>query len=595
VILQALKEYYGRAAASGPGKVPPFGYSFEQVGHVLVLSKNGEPIALEALPDRRQLVPLAGRSSDIEPKFLWDNTSYVFGVSAKSKRSAREHAAFKAKHAKLLGESGDPALVAFLAFLRNWSPNRYESVAGHQEALDGNLVFQLEGQTGYLHMREAARRVWTHSVESKWGRQGRCLVTGKWAPIAQTHPTIGNVGGAQSSGAYIVSFNQEAFNSYNRKHGSNAPVSEIAAFEYTAALNTLLARNSPNKAQIAGATTVFWADSGKPGQAILAEGVVAALIDPPDRGTGTDPQIDQQESAKVRTILEAIAKGRPLEEAAPEIDAERTRIFILGLSPNNARLSVRFWHQSSLGGLAERFRQHWQDLNIEPVPWTSLPSVRGLLLQTAPDEAAANIPSNLAGETMRAILSGEPYPRSLFIAAIMRCRFENRIRAPRSERAVYGMRAAILKACLIRAGKGNAPVSLDRDSDDTGYRLGRLFAMLESVRKAAVFGPDLAMRSQFFGRAPATPGLVFPLLMRKAGHQLAKMRHTGRPGLAAWFETEIGEIAAGLKSGFPETLPLDDQGRFVIGYYQQRFARKTDAPAGLSQEDTLNGSGDTGE
>jgi CRISPR-associated protein Csd1 len=421
-------------------------------------------------------------------------------------------------------------------------------------------------------------------------------MTGQEAQIARLHPSIKGVQGGQSSGASIVSFNLDAFTSYGKEQGANAPVSDVAAFAYTTALNALLSRmrgrtekGQPiyaNRVQVADATTVFWAEADKPAQSAWADSFIAGLFDPRDDAdeNEVDPHRDRSEGAKVRTVLDAIARGRPLEDAAPEIDTERTRYFVLGLSPNAARISVRFWHQGTLGELAGRFQQHWRDLQIEPVPWKSAPAIWALLYEIAAQRKAENIPPSLAGEVMRAILTARPYPRSLFTATIMRCR---------ADRNITGMRAAILKACLIRTEKEDVPVSLNRDNANPGYRLGRLFAVLENVQKTALPGLNATIRDRFYGAASATPGCVFPMLMRNTSHHLSNIRKGDKPRLAPWFEKEIGEIVLGLDGNFPKTLRLEDQGRFAIGYYQQRYAKKAHAPAELAQDLIAEDTNDT--
>jgi CRISPR-associated protein Csd1 len=597
LILQALKGYYDRVAGSEPGVLPPFGYSYEQIDYVLVLSPDGTPLGLQPLPEGRLCVPLVERTSDIKPKFLWDNTSYVFGVSDRSRRSEQEHARFKVFHWELIAAVNDTGLKAVENFLRCWDPKDFKKLINHEMALDKNLVFRLENERKFIHQHAEAERIWLTFLRSKFGAEGQCLVSGESAPIAELHPNIGGVRGAQTSGAYLVSFNATAFTSYQLKNGKNAPVSEHAAFEYTAALNALLSRTLgrtdkgqplySNRVQIADATTVFWAEAEKPEQSQVADNLMAWLFSPPAKDGDVDPAHDRQEASKVRNLLEAMAKGRPQEMRKSLADlglSEGTRTFILGLSPNAARLSVRFWYQDTLGHLMERFAKHWENLRIDPPAWkTTAPAIWALLYEVAAQRKVENISPNLAGEVMRAILTGQPYPRSLFTAALMRCR---------AEQKVTGLRAAILKACLI-GNKEGVPVSLDRNDVNPGYRLGRLFAVLESVQKTALPGLNATIRDRAYAAASATPGHVFPMLMRTANHHLANIRKNDKPGLAGWFEKEMGEIMLGLDGHFPKTLALEDQGRFAIGYYHQRFAKKADAPPGLNADADVAAENDT--
>lgn len=569
MILQALNRYYDRRAAHGD--VPSFGYSDEPISFAVILSPDGSIADINDLravsgrksrPTRLEVPQPVKRTSGLASNFLWDKAAYVLGVGrdkndrAALVRTPSEHETFKSLHRNLMEGVNDDALIALLRFLDSWSPDQVDALRYREDVPDGNLVFRLDGEGGFLHDRRAAQEIWARALAARESEKGFCLVTGKRAPIARLHPSVKGVGGAQSSGASLVSFNLDAFTSYGKDQGANAPASEHAAFAYAAALNSLLRRseNNRHRLQIADASTVFWAEAAGEGSrsAELVEGLFATLVDPPT---------DAQEAAKIRPVIEMISKGQPLEEIDLDLHAE-TRMFVLGLSPNAARLSIRFWHVDSFGTLAERLRQHWRDLEIEPRPWTTAPAVWRLLVETAAQRKAENVPSNLAGEVMRAILTGRAYPRTLFSAVVGRCR---------ADRDLNGMRAAILKAYLVRQGE-EVPMGLDRNEINAGYRLGRLFAVLQAVQRAALGSINASIRDRFYGAASATPAAVFPILLRTAGHHLSTLRKGEKTGRGEWFEREMSEIMDGFESAWPRYLRLEDQGRFAIGYYHEREA-----------------------
>ncbi|WGF90739.1 type I-C CRISPR-associated protein Cas8c/Csd1 [Marinivivus vitaminiproducens] len=566
--LQALAQRYDRMAAQGA--IQGYGYSMENVSYAVLLSPSGTAIDVMPLLDtsgrqprpRRLLVPQPfKRTSGIASNFLWDKTSYVLGVSATAKRKAQEHAAFLALHRELLADTEDEGLRALLAFLDAWRPKRFDNPPFNIDMLDANLVFQLDGHREYLHDRSAAKTIWTGRLADADASQAICLVSGAAAPIARLHPSIKGVMGAQSSGASIVSFNQEAFTSYGKEQGANAPVSEAAAFAYGAALNALLVRGSGNSVRIGDTTVAFWAE------APAAEGLARGFLD-------VDPS-DEGEAARVGSILAEMAKGRPIEQAVPDVEPG-TAFFVLGLAPNASRLSVRFWLQTTLGDLARRFQEHWADLRLEPSPWQRQPALWRLLLELAPQRKAENIPAQLAGELTRAILTGRPYPRSVLAAVIMRIRADGN---------VNGHRVALCKACLLRQKRWtstplreNDLVSFDPDDRNPGYRLGRLFAQLEGIQLAAHRGLNATIRDRYYGAASATPASVFPLLIRNARNHLATIRKQKGGGLAQWYDQEIGTIIDQLDPSLPRSLSMDDQGRFAIGYYHQRFRDRRTAP-----------------
>lgn len=575
-ILRALNGYYERQASRG--KASAYGFSKQLISFAVVLDVDGRVLDVMDVRDTTGKKPRPGirevpgpveRSVNVRPNFLWDNTAYVFGVRRDARTGAAtsakrgEHEAFASCHRELLADTEDEGLRALLAFLEDWSSDRYESLPQSEEMLGENVAFCLDapgGAPAFLHDRKAARGVWTGWLQGDDADREFCLVSGDRLPAARLHPKIKGVQGAQTSGASIVSFNNDAFTSFGKKQGANAPVSKRAAFAYTSALNTLLARDSRNRMRIGDTTTVFWAEAnGDPESAEAAEDLFSALLASPT---------DAEESAAVRDTIKAIVDGRPLEVVEPRIkDPRRTRVFVLGLAPNAARLSVRFWLEDTIGRIGERLGEHWQDLHIEPEPWRTPPAIWRLLRETAVQGKSENVPPVLGGLLMRAILSGGRYPKPLLTAVLMRTR---------SDGNISGLRAAICKACLARDSrlgreKEDVPVSLNQDEKNPAYRLGRLFAIYEKLQSDAIQKSNVTIKDQFYGSASATPASVFPLLDRKANHHLATLRKDpAKAGWAVRHEQRLAEVFEGLETVFPATLGLEEQGRFVIGYYHQR-------------------------
>ena len=603
MILQALVQYYQRLLEHGDSGVSPYGYSQENISYVVHLSKEGEPVAVQPLfdtagkkpiPKRMRVPQPEKRSSGISPNFLWDKTSYVLGVSANSNRCVKEHAAFKHFHLQALKDDTDPGLRALRLFLEDWAPARFNTQPFSTDMLDNNLVFKLDGESSYLHLRPAAQAIRARLLDpsNSTGAPSHaefCLVTGEMAAIARLHPAIKGVTGAQSSGASIVSFNCDAFKSYGKDQGKNAPVSDQAAFTYTTVLNHLLRRSADNRQRLSvgDATVVFWAEAAQPAQADVAENWLADVLAP------NAPSEDAQEAEEVRRSLEALAKGRPLRDINPKLD-EATRVFVLGLAPNASRLSIRFWQTNTLGILAQRLREHMQDLALEPMPWKTPPSVWRLALVTPPSRGdppkarAEDVPPLLAGELMRSILTGGRYPQTLLSNAVMRMRADGDI---------SGLRVALCKAVLCRdlrfhasqSSNKEVPVSLDVQSNEPGYVLGRLFAVLEGAQRLALGGRvNATIRDRYYGSASATPALVFPVLLRNTQNHMSRIRKD-KPGAAVNVERDIQDIIDKLPGEFPRHLPLQAQGRFAIGYYHQtqaRFDKTEQAPT--NQADSKN-------
>ncbi len=601
-ILRSLDGYYDRMAERGEAEPP--GFSREKISFAIEIAPDGMPVGvidLRAASGKRLIpqllsVPAAvKRTAGILPNLFWDKSAYVLGRTAgDGKRTALEHEAFKTTHIELLAGAGDPGLLALHRFLEGWAPEGFDAPPFNPDMLDANIVFRLKGENGFIHQRAAAHALLT----SRTGDEGRlvpCLVTGRLSIAQRLHPTIKGVSGAQSSGAALVSFNLDAFASYGKEQGENGPTSQEAAFRYGAALNGMLERTSRNRLArgIGDATVVFWADTSQTvdeAQARAAEDVFAAFAEPPD---------DPDEARKVREQLESVMQGHPVEMLDPRL-SPGTRFHVLGLAPNAARLSVRYWLSDDFGAFVQRLAEHYRDLSVMPRPWGERPpSISWLLLKTtAMLEKYENIPPQLAGEVTRAVLEGTRYPRSLLAAAIMRVRA--------GDDPSTGWHAAVIKAVLRRdarlrsAGpqtsdnfdlaKEDPPVSLERDNPHPAYQLGRLFAAYETAQRMALGKINATIRDRYFGAASATPASVFPLLMRGAQNHMGKLRKGGK---GAWLEREVEEIANHLGGYLPRSLPLEAQGRFVLGYYHQRrgeFAdREAEAELAVTDaEDTTN-------
>lgn len=587
MILQALVQYYERRCASGDPsrRLPAFGLEHKAIPFVIELDDEGRLLQLR---DTRQLdgkqrraqtflVPQGEKkTSGVKANLLWDSAEYVIGL-ARGRKAGAETTPAQAYRQRIealpaLARS-DPGVQAVLAALdrADWSlVNGHPAWAEIQES-NPVITFALARDAGELICQRAALvQAARSAANADAPPAGWCLVEGARVPVARLHPSIKGVRDAQTSGANIVSFNARAFESYGKteRQGENAPVSERAVFAYTTALNALLGRDSPNKVQIGDATTVIWTDRD---DAIEPE--LVALF-------GDDP--DAHVDAVKKRLAGAATGTRGAEDTS-------LRFFVLGLAPNASRIAVRFWVHDRFDRLGPRILQHFDDLRIvrQSDRDAATPSMYWLLRSIAPQGKAENVPPRLAGEWLRAILDGTPYPPALLNAAVNRCR---------AEQATDGfggnvpyLRAAVLKACINRehrrrhGGPPNfqfIPETLDVNQTDPAYRLGRLFAVLERIQSAAQPGINATIRDRYYGAASSTPGAVFPTLMRLKNAHLKKLT----AGMEAFFEKLVGEICGSLEqpalADFPRQLDLRAQGLFALGYYHQRqslYARKDTA------------------
>lgn len=568
MILHALNQYYLRKQNDPTQALAPEGFESKAIPFVLVIDEQGRLLHIEDTRSgegkkrlaRNLLVPQGvKKTSGVAANLLWDSAEYVLGIDtrAKPERVQQQHQAFRARVAELaaLNDAGVNAVLAFLADLPladlQASPYWAEWLEHNP-----NLTFQLAGDDAPVCQRAA---VIDHLLQpaASDGAGAICLVTGEPDVPARLHPSIKGVWGAQTAGANIVSFNLPAFNSFGREQGANAPVGTRAVFGYTTALNHLLARDSRQRLQVGDASTVFWAAEPHPFEQQFPA-LFGDVSDDPDRGTEA-----------VRSLYRSVQHGVWVGDAA----AGQTRFHVLGLAPNAARIAVRFWQVGTVAELAPRIARHFQDLDIvRPSYAAPHDSLYQLLLSIAVLHKAENIPPNLAGDTLRAILAGTPYPATLLQAAVRRCR---------AERQVSPQRAALIKASLNRLGRiqpqpqEEITVSLDPANTNIGYRLGRLFALLEKIQEEAATGGSspTTIRDRYYGAASGNPVSVFPTLLKLNKHHLAKLVK----GRAINLEKIISEVIDGFND-FPAHLDLADQGRFAIGYYHQRQQLFTKQP-----------------
>ncbi len=570
MILQSLVKYYSERLSLPDGyqkKDIPFLITLDGKGGFagIIDTRSGEGRVKRA---RSFLVPRevkrSGSKAWEKANLLWDTPAYVLGISSKDKKTAgKKHLSFNKRFSLAFPDPRiDKGLAAVNSFLEkgDFSALMKDPVWPEILEAEGYLSFKLIDDEQIVCERPAVSlSLRTKASENAGGQSCVCLVTGEQDETAQLHNAIKGVRDAQTSGANIVSFNLSAFSSFGKEQGFNAPVGRRAEFAYITALNSLLDRDSRQKIQIGDATTVFWAET-----AHEMEKWFAVFFGEPSKGTSI------QDCTGFKALIEAPRTG-----ALPILD-DKTRFYVLGLAPNASRIAVRFWYEGSVGEIAGRIRHHFEDIGIVHGPKDSpYLSLFRLLVSTAMLEKADNIPPNLAGDFMKSILAGTPYPKTLLSSAIRRCRAEQTVTYPR---------AAIVKAALARESRyrksttKEVGMSLDTGYTNPGYLLGRLFAALERAQEQASPGINATIRDRFYGAASSTPVAVFAHLMKLKNHHIAKIVNKGT---AVVLEKLFQEIVDKLdsKEAFPAHLSLDDQGRFAIGYYHQRqsfFTKKSD-------------------
>lgn len=575
MILQALTQYYDALNARGEIDAP--GWGRPKISYALQLRENGElaqviPLLHEAEAGKKKVLrpredirlPAAvKRTANPKSNFLWDNTAYLLGIDGKGKPdlTAKCFATAVLLHHELLDDVDSPFSHAVLAFFDTWQPAEAAQhpalVNDYDKIISGaNLVFYVNGQ--YPADDPAICAAWqAHYDGDSDAPKQQCLVTGELDEIAAVHPAIKGVRDAQSSGAALVSFNAPAFCSYGHEQNYNAPVGKHAAFAYTTALNHLLADRE--HAQYIGDTTVVcWAETAEPQYTDF----FSCLM-----GNNTQSWSDNDLSA----ALQHLADSEPCQEL--NLDPERA-FYILGLAPNAARLSVRFFYKNTFGELMKNVNAHYERLKIKrpaKAPTGFLPLWQ-LLAETVNQSARDKKPSPvMAGATARAVWNNDRYPAALLNGVMLRIRADSEIN---------WRRAAIIKAYYLKNEDENCPkevltVSLNESSTSIPYALGRLFSVYEAVQQATNPGINATIKDKYFNSASSIPATIFPILDKLCQKHLRKLRIDQQ----IYFNKQIGQIMDILHEEYPARLSLPQQGSFDLGYYhqtQKRYTKKED-------------------
>ncbi len=579
MILQALVKHYETLAEQG--KVSRQAWCRAKVTYALDIDTDGKLLGIISLkqeeergkktvwvPQMVEVPEMAARSSGVSANFLCDNSKYLLGIDndGSGKRVLECFQAAREKHESVLEEVQSDAAVAVKHFFKNWDPMKAKE---HPDLLEkweditagGNLVFYVA--TMYAHEDPDIRNVWEKSLQAEGsGTQEICLVTGKRAEISRIHTVIRGVQGAQSSGAALVSFNAPSFESYGKEQSFNAPVGKYAMFAYTTALNYLLSQRK-YIFMLGDTTILFWAEDG---EEIYQDLFMGSM----------EPTEDNQEV--LRGIFSNLQEGRGIDVDGIQVNPEQ-KFYILGLAPNAARLSVRFFYQNHFGTILSNIKKHYEQMEIVRPNWDKIefPGVWRVLFETVNQKSKEKKPQpNMAASVFEAVLSGKKYPESLYSNVMIRIRAEQ-------GRITRG-RAAIIKACLIRNhGKQwteeGSFVGLNEQCKDVAYVLGREFAVLEAIQEDANPGINATIKDRYFNSACAAPASVFPILLKLKNSHIRKLEAGRRifyekmlTGLQGMIEVENDQPAA-----FPRRLSLEEQGMFILGYYhqvQKRFEKK---------------------
>lgn len=577
MILQALYEYAQRKG----DELPEDGFENIEIKYLIKIKEDGSFVGIESTEEKIKQengkeksiwktfdkVPKhVARTAAPKASLLIDNVGYVLGIPKvekeekkikKAEESAKIQNELFIKAIEELPENirQEKEISAIIKFYRENKGNGFEKTYLDENYEDvkkclGNVSFILIGNNDIVAQNEKVREYQRQQTSLQLESSNdsiiaTCLITGEKSVISRLHSATA-IRNSQAT-APLVGFNNQAFESYGKKQSFNAPVSLRAESAYTKALKYLL-KSDKNRILLGSDTVVFWAEKENPVYSLedsFGSFFSLQFEDNPDKSVN-----------EVKNLFDSIETGK-----ISKIDSN---FYVLGLSPNSGRISVRFWETGKISEFAERIKQHFEDYEIIHADFEKkYLNLYQILAATALEYKLDNVAPNLIGNVMQSILKGKnvPYPQTLQQQCIRRIR---------AEQKVTRERAAILKAYLNRInrinGKEEVTVSLNRECTDKGYLIGRLFAVLEKVQQDTHSGLNATITDRYYGAASTNPVTVFAQLLKLNQHHLANYENRA---LKVVREKEIGEIM-NLIETFPSHLTLDEQSMFAIGYYHER-------------------------
>lgn len=579
MLLQSLVKLYEAWAEKGeieklgwnPVKIS-YGISLDEEGNVdeIIHLKTNAPKGNKEIPSLISLPMPVKRSVGVASNFLYDNATYVFGYdnSNKPDRAKQCFDCFRSVGNKVLENSDDEFSTVIKKFLQK-DYSEFENLSDLLTELNctettvddilnkgANLLLMPLGK--FPTDSKAICESWNSYYEHSDAPKGVCLVTGKDDHIAKLHPVIKNIRGAQAAGASLVSFNATAFDSYGKENGYNAPVSEYAAFAYTSALNKLVSDNDHRI--FAGDTTVVcWTEKGESAYQDVFAGIF-----------NSDDELKQKD---LHDTIVSIVNGNEVKWEGIPLNPSNN-FYILGISPNSARLSVRFFIQNTFGKVMENLLKNQQRMEmVKPgfEKFNYIPLWRILGETVNKKSRDKKCKPHLAGDVLNSIINDYNYPSTLYYGIL------GRISA---EQNINWVKASVLKAYLLKnydsKYKEEITVDYNENSNNKAYLLGVLFSNLEEIQNTANPGIKSTIRDRYFTAASSTPSRVFPILIDLAQNHIKKIPNVGAKVNC---QKMLTKTMAKLGDKFPNRLKLDEKGMFQLGYYQrtqERFTGKED-------------------
>lgn len=589
MLIKGLCDYYDILREKG--EVLPDGYSIVPVKYKVSLTEHGE---IDEIVSCQEEVQVSGKKPKLVPKdmvmpkrtekpgidanIIEHRPLYIFGLNFSNdgfttedntNKAKKSHQDFVTKNLAFIEGIDSPVVNAYRKFIENWRPeeeteNRYLLDLGKNYSNSG-FAFFLSGEPDkMLHEDSQLREQWEKYYEEKGDGEeeqyvAQCAITGEEAPIARIHGKIRGVSGGLATGNVLISYKNSSENSYGNEQSYNSNISKEVMRKYTEALNYLL-KGRDHKITIDDITVIFWAMSKDSG---YEDNVMAMLMGQPEGQDGIKTE---------EMIKDLLSRGsqlgiteREAEDKFNDID-ENVDFYIAGLKPNSSRLSVKFILRKRYGDILMNIARFQGEIQVkEPLKVVPLYWIKGEMV--SPKSSNEKVNPDFMTKLFEAVMYNNRFPVALL---------ETLIRRVKTDKYINDTRAGLIKAYLNRNEKEEIKLALDYENRNQAYLCGRLFAVLEWLQKRALGDLNTTIKDKYFASAAAKPATVFPKLLTLAQAHIKKLDGEGNK---VYYNKLIGQIINEINDEFPTTLSLVDQGKFIIGYYQQNqdfFVKKED-------------------
>lgn len=583
MLIKALCDYYDNVLIPD-GKALGQNLSYVDISYMVALNPDGTIDTIIDWKDKEEVVAKNGKTrtnykakrevfpkryskTSIDAEVVDHRPLYVFGFEydkkegclLQTKKSQKSHQVFKDKMLDFLEGFEEEDIIIYKRFIENWNPeNELEN-----ETL--KLIMKSEPNayfsfcvSGYpdrpIHRNRQIIDKWT-SIITDGGEDEiicQCAITGEMAPIARIHEKVKGMKNPGSGGNILVNFKESSYESYGQSQSYNSSISINAAAKYVETLNYLL-RSSSNHMFLDDMTIVFWSE----GRNNDNDDFMDALFN------DNNDRIDVDEA--LYKIILNVKEGKSIAENLNfNIDPD-VSFHIVGMKTNSSRVSVKFHYINVFGEIILNMIQHQKDIQVGSFEHV-IPIWKVKTSLVSSNSSTATVSPALMDKIIRSALYAEDYPVEMLAKSI---------KLAQRERNIYGIRAGLIKGYINRKNRNmekeeEIKMALDKENKNSAYLCGRLFAVMEKVQEDSSGGElNKTIKDAYFAAASGTPAAVLAKLLKKTQYHVKKISNKGRQ---IKYEKLIASIMNDFQGTMPTRLGLEDQGRFMLGYYQQREA-----------------------